>query len=859
MGAPVSKRHARPQWSRLHPHTPRLGLQLVEAMYASPTTSPDAASASASDASPSSSTSSEYAFGHQPGSRNPKSEQTRSNSKEQRVPLACLRCRSKRARCSGVRPRCKACENANVECLWPEGRKRKRTRKEMEEAERLEREAVAASAAQKRSPTVVQSSPQHNSQNAHHTPVWDFTGMDQRALALTHGASSDEYVWPRQDPSSRTVAAGSCSFGSDFAAELLAGAGVPASSSTQATQLMRALQAHTAFIEGDPSTKQDLELFYFRICSGSTAIHPGINRISLKLQSLSVNITPSTASAPVPSKQPTQVEYSRPEELFDEDRMPLPSVYIPLLDTFFRTMSQHFPSISRRRMDERLETGTMSAFLLNCICAISARFHPPRNRKPAEACAPFITKAQELMVPLLQLPTTDSVTGLLLLAWASYGQNSDAALWQYSGMAYRMAADLGMHEVNDIYETGGHKMRVRLLFWSLYITDRIISFSTGRPVTIPDDAIELPLPSDDDFFPDPARNTDVAALHEPVEPIPFQYLVRVLVLCGRIATMLNGRRGRPRTLVGPSDVDPQALSALQSQLVQFYATLPDSMKWSVDNFKHHEGRGHGGTFLTLHLWANGVMALVYHPELTSSRSGAESPFSQGLQHSIRLSLSSSRSISECLELADLFSSQAYLGSPFAVQPIYVACLTFIYEMKCNLLGHQSGITQDETDTFLTSIARQNLSVLTKVLQRMERYWAGILYVTNALEQRAADLGYSRADSTPSPIKTFISLPDKGLLHRYSGKDLPHNTAPATETSLRTWMEEDAAASSQFYVEDLLSTYSIQSMLVQPVDNYDLQHLLAAGAWSDGSGASGSSGPIGPRLDGGRGHPSSMTV
>jgi hypothetical protein len=53
-------------------------------------------------------------------------------------------------------------------------------------------------------------------------------------------------------------------------------------------------------------------------------------------------------------------------EMFDDSGFPLPNIYIPLLDTFFRTMSRHFPSISRKRMEERLETGTMSAFLLNC-------------------------------------------------------------------------------------------------------------------------------------------------------------------------------------------------------------------------------------------------------------------------------------------------------------------------------------------------------------------------------------------------------------------------------------------------------------------------------------------------------------
>ena len=59
----------------------------------------------------------------------------------QRVQLACFWCRSKRIRCSGTKPICEACSKANVECQWPEGRRKKRTRAEMQEARRLAAEA----------------------------------------------------------------------------------------------------------------------------------------------------------------------------------------------------------------------------------------------------------------------------------------------------------------------------------------------------------------------------------------------------------------------------------------------------------------------------------------------------------------------------------------------------------------------------------------------------------------------------------------------------------------------------------------------------------------------------------------------
>lgn len=400
-----------------------------------------------------------------------------------------------------------------------------------------------------------------------------------------------------------------------------------------------------------------------------------------------------------------------------------------------------------------------------------------------------------------------------------------------------MALDIGMHENSEIYESRAHLIRVRHLFWCLFVTDRILAFSTGRPPTISEDIIEVPLPVDEDFAPDPARSGAGAAQELP-QPTAFVYMVRLMVLCGRIANVLNGRRGRLRTLVtGPSVASPEALKGLQTELVQFYAELPDAMKWSVDAFKHQETRGHGDSFLTLHLWANAVLAMVFHPELMSKPSGIETPLSQNMDRSIKLSLSSSRIIAECLVFADLFASHSYLASPFAVQPIYVASLAFIHEMKSSAAGFnlQAERTLQTVDDLLSTLARQNLSVLTKAIQRMEHYWAGISYVTNILEQRAEGLGFQRLDPSLKARKTFISLPDKGLLRRFTSRDLPHETAAPTDSSLRASMAREACEANNpspgvepCSLDDLLSTYSIEGLFVQPADPFDLEGLLASG-------------------------------
>ena len=326
-------------------------------------------------------------------------------------------------------------------------------------------------------------------------------------------------------------------------------------------------------------------------------MHPGINRISLKLQRRTDSSTPITA-VPQPDSQLPQLSIRDSAQTFDASGMPHPYIYGPLFDLFFTHLSQHFPSISRQRMNERLDSGTMSHFLANCICALGARFSEDAQNDPTRACAPFIDKAQELIVPLLHIPTNDVATGLLLLAWASFGQNSESGLWQYSGMAIRMAIDLGIFEVSEIYESAAHVVRTRLLFWSLFVTDRIVAFSAGRPASIPEDSVEIQLPQDDDFFPDPARNTPGSPF-EPVEPVPFVQLTKLMIIVGRISNVLNGPRGRTRTLVSTISTDEplaERLRELQVMLVQFLGELPPSLQWTADNFKHQAARGHGVSF-----------------------------------------------------------------------------------------------------------------------------------------------------------------------------------------------------------------------------------------------------------------------
>lgn len=160
--------------------------------------------------------------------------------------------------------------------------------------------------------------------------------------------------------------------------------------------------------------------------------------------------------------------------------MPLLAVRVPLFESFYHHLSCLFPAISRRRMNERFESQTMSQFLANGICSIGSIAHGSGHAGVVSNVQPkvFLDKTLSYVLPHTELPTTEAVSALMLLAWAAYGDGNESGLWQFTGMAIRMGLDIGLHQASEIYDSAGHLRRARLLFWWCGVTKQ--NTHTGR-------------------------------------------------------------------------------------------------------------------------------------------------------------------------------------------------------------------------------------------------------------------------------------------------------------------------------------------------------------------------------------------
>jgi len=113
-----------------------------------------------------------------------------------------------------------------------------------------------------------------------------------------------------------------------------------------------------------------------------------------------------------------------------------------------------------------------SPLLLTILCGHAARFHEDK------AGDILINRARlQLGVEIHRPSAITTVQALLQLSARdlAYGQISQA--WLYSGMAFRMVSDLGLHHSSGNIQSLGHltaedlEIR-RRLFWSCYFWDK---------------------------------------------------------------------------------------------------------------------------------------------------------------------------------------------------------------------------------------------------------------------------------------------------------------------------------------------------------------------------------------------------
>ena len=316
--------------------------------------------------------------------------------------IACSCCRRLKIRCQGgesktVSPNsvpkpCNHCASLGKVCEWPEedGRKQKRSRQ--------------LSAASSKAPlySTIQESLTFTSPSSagNPTPPMDAADPSRTAILSARGGHTFGDIGIQSRPSSHAASVGTESTGSQ----------------TMYTTV-----------------------HYYRHL-GPTAIAPGHKMISLKARREG---QPSAHPSPVRSASemhPPPLDRNLTLQLFDDATgLPVKEILSTLLDKYFEYYGDIFCFTNRNYLEELIDRGMPPVFLICVMSALSSRFcgpdffapyFPPieRVREAWEHSAPFLEKSKSMIMSAMSLPTPDVAAGLLMMAFADFGDNNEAGM-----------------------------------------------------------------------------------------------------------------------------------------------------------------------------------------------------------------------------------------------------------------------------------------------------------------------------------------------------------------------------------------------------------------------------------------------
>ncbi|KAL8832922.1 MAG: hypothetical protein Q9170_004650 [Blastenia crenularia] len=260
-----------------------------------------------------------------------------------------------------------------------------------------------------------------------------------------------------------------------------------------------------------------------------------------------------------------------------------------LLSLYWRTANSAFLLVYRPAFmrDYAAEGPMFSTMLLNAIYYSSSRHLDGESYR--KYCTDvetlnmqFHTRFKDLLRQSFDESCITTIQALLVMssALAGVGEERNAA-WIYSGMAFRMMFDLGLHTdkqsaVNKPKASIEDQEIGRRLFWSAFVIDKLQSFYYGRPPTIREADTAVPLEFLDQYAemepwtPMGPTSTQIGQPAPAYVVSSFSRACYLSIIMDKILDQIYSERQKWAT----SESMASYLSSLNQDLARWYRTIP---------------------------------------------------------------------------------------------------------------------------------------------------------------------------------------------------------------------------------------------------------------------------------------------
>ncbi|KAL3486873.1 fungal-specific transcription factor domain-containing protein [Aspergillus germanicus] len=263
---------------------------------------------------------------------------------------------------------------------------------------------------------------------------------------------------------------------------------------------------------------------------------------------------------------------------------------------------KHYNSVIRVVDQEAFEIGRdtggggpfYSGFLHICILAAGYRFADKQRPDMLRIALPgreslLHREAKYMLDYEMERPGgLPSIAALLLLGDLEVGCGRDNAGWLYSGMAYRLCFDVGLHLDRRSDSSGLSERDIeigRMTLWACVIFDRYWALFLGRPTALKPDDLEIyELSQRFDRL-----GTSPPGSAQDLEMQIYQALFELMEMAGKITAITHPSVSSSSSSAFSSartDHDRVVylrMAALDSELEKWYTRLPEALKYTADN------------------------------------------------------------------------------------------------------------------------------------------------------------------------------------------------------------------------------------------------------------------------------------
>lgn len=261
-----------------------------------------------------------------------------------------------------------------------------------------------------------------------------------------------------------------------------------------------------------------------------------------------------------------------------------------LMDLFWQCYNSVIHVIQRQAFEEGRDTGGAgpfySGFLHICILATGYRFAD--KKRPdivgislAGRESTLHREAKYMLDYELEQPGgIPSIAALLLLGDLEVGCGRDNVGWLYSGMAYRLCFDIGLHL--DRSESGITQKDIeigRMTLWACVVYDRYWALFLGRPTALKPDDLEIYELSDQFGR---LGTCQPASEEKSIETQIYEALIELMELASKITEILYKISNKS---CNQDRLACIRMLTLDRELESFYARLPLSLQYTAENVR----------------------------------------------------------------------------------------------------------------------------------------------------------------------------------------------------------------------------------------------------------------------------------